>query len=76
MDTKRVLAPTLFQFTQEDDLAVDLLDADVIVLDTREVLLHLVQLVVVGSKERTSPCLRLFVQILNNGPGYRDTVIG
>ena len=76
MDTKGMLAPTLFQLAQEDDLTFDLLDRDVVVLDTREVLLHLVQLVIVRGKERTGPSLGLLVQIFYDGPGYGDAVVG
>ena len=76
MDTKGVFTATLFQFTQEDHLSISLFDADIVVLDALKVLLHLVELVIVGSKKRTGLRLRVLVQILHNGPGNRDTVIG
>ena len=52
MDTEGVLRAALLQLSEEDDLALHLLHADVVVFYAREVLLHLVQLVVVGGKER------------------------
>ena len=76
MDTKRVLTPTPFQLPKEDDLAVHLLHADVVVLDALEVLLHLVQLVVVGGKERTGLASAVLMQVFHDGPGYADAVVG
>ena len=76
MDTKRVLATTTFQFTQEDYLAVQFLYRYVIVLDALKVLLHLVQLMIVSGEERASLRLGMFVQIFDDSPRYGDAVVG
>ena len=70
MNTKRVLTSTRFQLTQEDNLAIHLLHAYIEILDARKVLFHLIQFVIVGSKERT--CLRLLVlmQVFHDSPSY------
>ena len=77
MDTKAVLRAALLELAQEDDFAVDLLHRDVVVLNAGKIFLHLVQLVVVGGEERARPAgLRVLVQVFNDGPGYRDAVVG
>ena len=76
MNTERVFRTASHQFAQENDLAVQLLHADVIVLDTTEVLLHFVQFVIVSGEE--CACLRtlMIVQIFHNSPRYGDAVVG
>ena len=71
-----MFTPSSFQLAQEDDFAISLLHADIVVLDACEVLLHLVELVIVGGKERASLCLGMFVEIFYDGPRDRDTIIG
>ena len=75
MDTKGVLTPTLFELTQEDNLTVNLFHGDIVILDERKIHLHLVQLMIVRCKECTRMALGIFVKILYNRPGYRDTVV-
>ena len=75
MDTKRVLTPTPFEFTQEYHLIVDLLHRDIIVLDAREVFLHLIELVIVGSKEGSRMPFGILMEILHNRPGNRNTIV-
>ena len=76
MDTERVLTASRFQFTQEDYLSVHLSHTHIEVLDARKVLLHLVELMIVGSKERTCLRLLMFVQIFHDSPGNGNTIVG
>ena len=75
MDTETVFAAALDQLTHKHHLAVNFLNADVVVHDALEGFLHLVQLVVVGSKQRLGPG-SVLVDVLDNAPGNGDTVIG
>ena len=75
MDTKGVFTTATFQFTQENDLIIHLLNGNIVVLDTLEAFLHLVQLVIVRSKQRTCLCFRVFMDMLYNCPGNRNTVV-
>ena len=63
-----MLAASTLQFTHKNHLTIQLLDRYVVILDALEVLLHLVQLVVVGGKEGTCTGFGVFVDILHNGP--------
>ena len=76
MDTERVLRTTGDELTQEDHLTVNFLDRDVVVLDSWEVLLHLVELMIVRGEERTGVGMLVFVKIFHDGPGDRDAVVG
>ena len=76
MDAEGVLRAAALQLAQEDDLAVDFADADVEVLDARVGRLHLVQFVVVGGKEGTGLGSLVFMDILYDGPGDGDAVVG
>ena len=76
MNTEGVLRAAPLQLAHKNHLAVNLLHRHVVVLDALEVLLHLVQLVVVGGKERTGLRLGVLVQILHDGPCNRDAVVG
>ena len=70
-----MLRTAAHQFAQEDDLAVHLTHGDVVVTDALEGLLHLVQLVIVRREERLGMSAVL-MDILDNRPGDRDTVVG
>ena len=76
MDTKGVLAASTLQFAEEDHLAIHLLDTHIVVFDAVEAFLHLVELMVVGGKERASLGTLVLVEIFHDGPGYGDTVVG
>ena len=76
MDTKRVLRATFLQLAEKDDLTLNLLHGNIIVFDAIEVLLHLVQLVVVSSKERAGLGLGLLVQVFDDSPRNGDAVVG
>ena len=76
MNTEGVFRPTLFQFAQEDDFSVHLLHTHVEVADALEALLHLVQLMIVGGEECPRLGLAVLVQILHDGPGDGDAVVG
>src|SRR3712207_1068522 len=52
VDTETVLAAAPHELAKEYHLAIDLLHAHVVVLDTREILFHFVEFMVVGGKER------------------------
>ena len=71
-----MLTPTLFEFTQEDDLAINLFHTDIIVLDAREVLLHLVELMVVRCEEGACLHLRVVVEVFRDRPGEAEAVEG
>ena len=75
MDTKGMLRATTLQLAEEDDFAIDLLHRDVVILDTGEVLLHLIQFMIVRSKERARMTFGILVQIFHDGPGYWDAII-
>ena len=76
MDTEGMLAAAALQFAQENDLIVDFLHRYIIVLDALEGFLHFVQFMVVRGKERTRLGMRMFVDILHDGPGNGDAVVG
>ena len=76
MDTERVFRATTSQFTKEDHLVIHLLHRDIVVLDAREVLLHLVQLMIMCGKKRTGLCLGMLMQVFHNSPGNTDTIVG
>ena len=76
MDTEGVLTASRLQLAQEDNLAIHLLHAHIEILDARKVLLHLVELMIVGSEEGASLRLLVLMQILHDGPGDADTIIG
>ena len=75
MNTEGVFAATALQFAQEDDFVIYLLHRNVVVLNTLEAFLHLVQLMVVRGKQ--GACLRLWmlVYMLHNRPGDGNTII-
>ena len=50
MDTEGVLAATWHELAQEDNLTIHFLHTDVVVLDTVEVLLHLIEFVIMSGK--------------------------
>ena len=76
MDTKGMFASSTFQLSHENHLAVNLLDRHVVVLDAFMGLLHLVQFVVMGGKERSGMGFRMIMDILHDGPGDADAIIG
>ena len=63
------------QFTQENDLTIDLLDGYVEVYNAVKPLLHGVQLVVVRGEKREG-LVRVFVQVLRDGPSNAHSVVG
>ena len=65
-----------FQFAQEEHLALILVYRDVEVLDALETLLHLVQLVIMRGEEHLRMSLSALVDMLDNGPGDGDTIVG
>ena len=75
VDAEGVLRTTALQFAQEDHLAVHLTHGHVPVLDARKVFLHLVEFVVVRSEERAGMRLRIFVDVLHDGPGDGYAVV-
>ena len=75
MDAEAVGAAALDELAHKHDLAVDFLHGHVVVLDAAKRLGHLVELVVVGGKEGLGVA-RVLVNVLHNGPGYRDAVVG
>ena len=75
VDTEAVLTATLDQLTDKYHLAVDFLDAHVVVDDALEGLLHLVQLVVVGGEQRLGP-RGVLVDVLDDAPGDGYAVVG
>ena len=76
MDTERVFTAATFQFTQEDNFIIHLLNGNIVVLDTLEALLHFVQFMVVRSKQCTCFGFRMLMDMLHNRPGDRNTVVG
>ena len=76
MDTKGVLAASTLQFAEENHLAIHLLDTHIVVFDAVEAFLHLVELMVVGGKERASLGTLVLVEIFHDSPGYGDAVVG
>ena len=76
MDTETMFRTASFQFTQEDDLTIDLLDADVEILDAREGPFHLVQLVIVCGKERAGMSAIVLMDVFDNGPRDGNAVVG
>ena len=76
MDTEGVLAATGHELAQEDNLVADLLDAHIVVAYGGELALHLVELMIVGGKERAGASLGILVEVLDDGPGYADAVVG
>ena len=76
MNTEGVLAATRFQLAQEDNLAIHLLHTHVEVLDAREILLHLVQLVIMSGKEGASLRLLVLMQIFHDSPGDGNAIVG
>ena len=76
MNTEGMLTATRLQLAQEDNLAIHLLHTHVEVLDAREILLHLVQLVIMSGKERTSLRLLVLMKIFHDSPGDADAIVG
>ena len=74
VDTKTMLRTASYEFAQEDDLSVHFADGDVVVADTIEGLLHLVEFVVVGSKEGLGVPFVL-VDIFDDCPSDGDTIV-
>ena len=71
-----MLAATRLQLAQEDNLAIHLLHTHVEVLDAREILLHLVQLVIMSGKEGASLRLLVLMKIFHDSPGDADAIVG
>ena len=65
-----------FELSHEDNFTLYLFNADVIVFDTFEILLHFVQFVVVSGEECACACFGMFVQMLDNGPRNADAIVG
>ena len=76
MDTERMLRTTPLQTTEEDDLVVDFLHAHIVVLDTREILLHLIEFMIMGGKKGAGTGLDMLVQVFHNSPGNGNAVVG
>lgn len=76
MNTEGVFASPTLQLTEENHFIVHFLHRHVIVLDAFEGFLHLVQLMVVRSKQCAGFRFRMFVDILDDCPGNGNTVIG
>ena len=75
MDTEAVFRSAAHQFAQEDDLAVHFAHGDIVIADALEGLLHLVELVIMGSEERFGMAF-ILMDILDNRPCDGDAVIG
>ena len=75
MDTEGVFASSTFQLTEENHFIVHFLHRHIVVLDTLEGFLHLVQFMIMGGKQGACFRFRMFVDILYDGPGNRNTVI-
>ena len=76
MDTERVFRPSEHELAQEDDLAVDLPDRHVVVLDPFVKLLHFVELVVVRGEERFGAGRRVAVDVFDHRPRDGNAVVG
>ena len=76
MDAERVFRTAWFEFAQEEHLALVLVYRDVEVLDARETLLHLVQFVIVRGEEHLRMTFCALVDMLDDGPGDGDAVVG
>ena len=76
MDTETVLAASALQPAQEDDPSIGLAHAYIIILYAGEAVLHLVEFVVMGGKEGACPASGMLVDVLHNGPGNADAVVG
>ena len=76
MDTETVLATAGNQLTKEDHFIAHLLDRDVVILDALEGAFHLVQLMIMSSEKGLGTGPWMLVDVFDNGPGDRDTVVG
>ena len=70
-----MLRSSTHQLTHKNHLAIGFTHRNIVVTNTLETLLHLVEFMVVRSKEGLGMS-SLFVNILNNRPCDRNTVIG
>ena len=75
MDTETVFTASGNQFAQEDHFVIDLLHRNIVVLDTLERSLHLVQLMIMRGKQCLRTGIGMFVDIFDNRPGNRNTVV-
>ena len=76
MNTERVFRPAARQFAEKNNAVIYFAHRDIVVLDARETLFHVVQLVIVGGKEGASVHFRPFVKMLHNAPRDGDAVVG
>ena len=76
VDAEGVLAAALDELAQEDDLLVDLAHGDVVVAHAGQRAGHVVELVVVGGEEGAGMAAGVLVDVLDDGPGDGDAVVG
>ena len=76
MDAEAVGRAPLLELAQEEHLAVVLAHGHVVVDHAGEGLLHLVELVVVGGEEGAGSAGAVLVDVLDDGPGDGDAVVG
>ena len=76
MDAEAVLRASAGEFAQKHHLAVDFAHAHIVVGDAAVLRLHVVELVVVGGEEGLGVQSAVLVDVLHDGPGDGDAVVG
>ena len=74
VDTETVRHPSRLELAQEQHVVPLFLDGDVVILDARELLLHVVELVVMGGEQGLGPLPGL-MDILHQGAGDAHAVV-
>ena len=75
MDAEAVLAATPDQFTQKNHLVIELPHRNIVVFNPFKGFLHFVEFMIMGGKKCFSPGRGMFMNIFNDRPRNRDTVI-
>ena len=76
VDTKRVFRTARLQFAKEDHAALGFAHRHIPVAHTRINLFHLVEFVVVRGEKGAGVCLWVFVNMLHDGPGDGNAIVG
>ena len=76
VDAEAVLRAAACELAQKYHLAVDIAHAHVVVGDSAEALLHIVELVVVGGEEGLGMQPPVLVDVFHDGPCYGYAVVG
>jgi len=75
LDTERVVRTSFNQLAQKNNFVCDFFYRYIIVFYFFKRMLHFVQFVIMGGKERFGMIFRMFVQIFDDRPGNRNPVV-